>query len=279
MRKILFLLSILCLNINAHSPWTKEKGKLYSQLSFSTIPNYNTFFGNPDYSIDGKITDNTFQFYTEYGILKNTSVLLNIPYKSIRKSNFKDPRIDCSDDCSKNFNSSSLGNVEIGIKHNFLNKKNIISFQFSVEINTSSFDENSGIRTGYDAYTFTPLFLYGKSVKKGYLQAYVGSNIRTNDYSSTFKIGGEYGQRFSKKILLAGFIDIVKSLKNGNIELPVLNQFNALYVNNQEYGVFGVKLIVELNNNFGLIATLPSAFFGNNVPKQLAITSGIYYKI
>ena len=280
MKQLFLLCTILFSSILfSQSPWTKEKGKFYTQFSFSTISNYDTFFGDPEFSIDGSITDNTFQFYGEYGLSNTTSLLVNIPLKSISISDFTDPRIDCIGDCSESFSNTSLGNIEIGLKHNFYNKKWLLSTQLSIEANTSSFDENSGIRTGYDAFTFTPLFLAGKSIKKGYLQAFVGGNIRTNDYSANFKIGGEIGAYITKKIIVAGFVDVVKSLENGNIVLPTINQLNALYVNDQEYGVLGVKLIGEISNNFGFTASLPSAFFGNNVPKQLAITTGIYYKI
>jgi hypothetical protein len=37
-----------------------------------------------------------------------------------------------------------------------------------MEANTGSYDEISGIRTGYDACTFTPLFLAGRSFDKTY---------------------------------------------------------------------------------------------------------------
>lgn len=275
----LFCIMLFSTMLFSQSPWTKEKGKFYTQVSFSTIQNYNTFFGDLEFSIDGSITDNTFQFYGEYGLSKTTSLLVNIPLKAIQISDFTDPRIDCGGDCSESYSDTALGNIEIGLKHNFFNKKWLLSGQLSVEANTSSFDAISGIRTGYDAFTFTPLFLAGRSLKKGYLQAFVGGNLRTNNYSSNFKIGGEVGTYIAKRIIIAGFIDVVKSLENGDIVLPQINQLNALYVNDQEYGVLGIKLIGEISKNLGVTASLPSAFFGNNVPKQLAITTGIYYKI
>ena len=61
----------------SQSPWTKEKGEFYTQLSFTTIPNYNTLFGNPDYTLNGEISDNTIQFYGEYGLSNTTTLILN----------------------------------------------------------------------------------------------------------------------------------------------------------------------------------------------------------
>lgn len=279
MKQITTLLAIiLTTNMLAQSPWTQEKGKAYTQVSFTTIPNYNQLFGEPDYNTNGNITDNTLQFYGEYGLSKNTSVLVNIPLKMISIDGYINPAINCTGDCSENFTENALGNIEIGLKHNFYNKKWLLSGQFNVETNTSTFNATSGIRTGYDAFTFTPLFLAGKSLKNGYLQTFIGANIRTNNYSSNFKIGGEYGRKITNKIWLVGFVDIVKSLENGDIELPLNNISNGLYVNNQEYGIVGLKAIGEFSNNFGITASLPAAFFGNNVPKKLALSVGIYKK-
>ena len=262
----------------AQSPWTQKKGEFYTQLSFTTIPSYTDVFGDPDYKTLGEITDNTIQFYGEYGFSDKTSLIVNLPLKLISINDFEDPRIDCGGDCSEDFKESALGNLEIGLKHNFYRKDWILSGQFSVEANTGSYDATSGIRTGYDAFTFTPLFTAGRSFDKTYIQSFIGANIRTNDYSSNFKIGGEVGYKITKGIWLIGFVDIVKSLKNGDIVLPLENTLTALYVNDQDYGAYGLKGIGEFTNKFGLTAGLGGAFFGNNVAKQVALNFGLYHK-
>ncbi|KGL62414.1 hypothetical protein [Polaribacter sp. Hel1_85] len=277
-----FLILLVSISAFSQGPWTQEKGKFYTQFSFSTIPSYDELFGDPDYNPQRNITDNTFQFYGEYGISNKTTLLINVPLKMIKTGDlipFFAPAIPNPN--YKIYNSDkeiSLGNIEIGIKHNFYKKDWLLSGQFSIETNTSTFDVNSGIRTGYDAFTFTPLFIAGKSFNKGYLQTFIGSKIRTNNYSSNFKIGGEYGTKITKNIWLVGFVDIEKSFKNGNINLPASNLATGLYVNDQEYGVVGVKAIGEFSDNFGMTASLPAAFFGNNVAKQVALSVGIYKK-
>ena len=106
----------------SQSPWTQKKGKFYTQLSFTTIPNYDTLFDNPDYSNFGTYYDNTIQFFAEYSLSDNTTLVINIPLKLISLTDFEDPRIDCAENCSKNYNNTSLGNIEIGLKHNFIKK-------------------------------------------------------------------------------------------------------------------------------------------------------------
>ena len=277
--KLFFLL--IGFSAFSQSPWSQEKGKFYTQISFSTIPYYKTLFGDPNYSVPGKISDNTIQFYSEYGLSSKTSLLLNLPYKSIT---FKSTRTivcvtsPCPGVIEETYKKNDFGNIEIGIKHTFYKKEWILSGQFSMETNTASFDENSGIRTGYDALTFSPLFLVGKSFGKSYLQTYIGTKLRTNNYSSNLKIGGEYGGKISKSTWLIGFIDIEKSFKNGKIGLPDSNLATGLYVNDQEYGVIGIKAIGEFKDDFGITASLPAAFFGNTVAQQIALSFGVYKK-
>ncbi len=267
--KILFL--FIGLSAFSQSPWTQEKGKFYTQLSFTTIPNYDSLFGDPDYNTSGEITDNTIQFYGEYGFSDKTSLIVNLPLKLISINNNVNP-------LSEDFNNTALGNIEIGIKHNFHKKDWILSGQFSIEANTGSYDAASGIRTGYDAFTFTPLFLAGRSFGKTYIQSFIGANIRTNDYSSNFKVGGEVGHKITKHIWLVGFVDIVKSFENGNIVLPTENILSGLYVNDQEYGAFGFKGIGEITDKLGVTVGYGGAFFGNNVAKQAAFSVGVYHK-
>lgn len=273
-----FLFLFICISAWSQGPWTQKKGEFYTQVSYSTIYNYNTLFGDPEYTINGNITDNTIQFYGEYGLSNTTTLIVNIPYKIIALNNYNNPAINCVGDCSEDFDVNALGNTEIGIKHNFYRKEWLFSGQFSVEANTSSYDSNSGIRTGYDAYTFAPMAMAGKSLGKTYFQTYMGVKIRTNKYSSNLKVGGEYGYKVLKNIWLIGFLDIEKSFENGDVQLPSSQVSTGLYVNNQEYGVFGVKAIGKITNSFGVTAGLPFAFFGNNVPKQAAPTIGLYGK-
>ncbi|WP_299015051.1 hypothetical protein [uncultured Polaribacter sp.] len=278
--KKLTLLSLLLISLTSfcQSPWTQEKGNFYTQVSFNSVANYDTLFGDPDTSTFGIYTDNTAQIFAEYGISNKTSLLVNLPLKIITIEDFQDPRIDCDGDCSQNFSKTALGNIEIGIKHNFYKKGWLLSGQISVEANTGTYDGASGIRTGYDAYTFTPLFLTGKGFGNSYFQAFIGANIRTNNYSSNFKIGGEYGKKITEKIWLIGYLDIVKSLKNGTIILPVTNTITGFYVNDQEFGGFGLKTIGEFTKNFGITAGFGGAFFANNLAQAPSLNIGAFHK-
>ena len=252
MKKIIYLyIFFLSINILGQSPWTKKKGAFYTQLSFSTIANYNTLYGSPEKVLNGNVTDNTIQFYTEYGITDKTTLIVNAPIKLISQKDISLICVGIAPCGTIDNNKTALGNIEIGIKHNFYNKDWLISGQVNVEANTGTFDANSGIRTGYDAWTVTPLLTVGRGYNNWYLQGFTGVNIRTNSYSSNYKIGGEVGYKPIPKLWLIANLDITRSFNNGEVILPTSNLLTGLYINNQEYVSFGLKTIGEITKNFG----------------------------
>ncbi len=274
MRKPIVFLGLFISSITfAQSPWTTEKGRFFTSLSYSTISNYNEIFGDPDYFTSGNITDRTYKIYGEYGLTNKSSLLVNIPFKNITLNEYQ--LCNANNCVGENYSESSFGNVSLGVKHNFYKKSWVLTGQLNMEFNTSSYDSNSGIRTGYDAYTFSPLFLAGTSFGKNYFQSFIGAEIRTNDYSSNLKIGGEIGRKLTQNIWLIGFVDISQSLENGDILLPNRNISNSLYVNNQEYVAYGLKGILQFCD-FRLTAAFGSALSGNNVPKTTAFSIGIF---
>ncbi|QMU63165.1 MAG: hypothetical protein GKR88_01995 [Flavobacteriaceae bacterium] len=277
MKNFVAISLLLCLSQTyGQSPWPQKKGKAYTQLSFTLISGYEELYGNPDYTTERVVTDNTLQFYGEYGLTDKTSLVLSLPFKFIKTGNLTNTNLIAPS--AQEGSKSTLGNIEAGLKHVFFQKKWIISGQFNVEANTGSFDGVSGIRTGYDAWNFTPLILAGRSYGNTYLQGHFGANIRTNNHSSNIRIGGEIGTKALKNIWVIGFIGISSSLKNGDVVLPASNLVNGLYVNDQEFGVLGFKAIAEFSKSFGANFSLGGAFFGNNVAKTAALTFGLYHK-
>ncbi|WP_299667112.1 hypothetical protein [uncultured Polaribacter sp.] len=258
----------------AQSPWTKEKGDLFINLSYTTISDYNVLFGNPEFVLLRNVTDKTHQIYGEYGFTDQTSLVFSLPLKSIKTVGFNNNASIVFANIEEG-SKTSFGNIQLGLKHQFYNNGWVLAGQFVTEINTSSYDDATGIRTGYDAFTFTPQFLVGKSFGKTFLQTHIGADIRTNDYSNNFKVGGEFGGKILKNIWLIGYVDVVKSLNDGNFISPINNLTTGLYVNDQEYGAYGLKGILQLCD-LGITAGFGNAFFGNSVPKQTAISIGIF---
>ena len=276
---ILPALFLITFNAFSQSPWTKNINEGYLQASFTTIGSYDKIYGNPDYKPQREITDNTVQLYGEYGVTDKTTLFANIPLKMVKTGDFtEDMSVIFPSFTIEETSETLLGNIQLGIKHNFSNNKWLLSGQLSIEANTSSYKENSGIRSGYDAWTFTPLFLTGRGFDSWYIQAFTGFDIRTNGYSSNYKLGGEVGYKALNWLWVAGFLDGVASLKNGDVILPQENLATGLYVNDQSYAAFGLKLIGEFNKSFGANVGFGGAFAGRNVAKAPALSFGLYHK-
>ncbi|WP_299886206.1 hypothetical protein [uncultured Lacinutrix sp.] len=273
-------LSFFCFSIQnakAQSAWTKKKGKLFSQISYSTIPNYSEIFNDKDYITSRSISDNTLQLYGEYGVNDNLTLLVNVPFKLIKTGDaIENSTVPLSIVSTR---KSGFGNIQIGLKHNIYRGKMIVSGQLTVEANTSFFDKTSGIRSGYDAWTFTPTVNVGKGYENYYFQGFIGADIRTNDYSSNFRIGGEFGLTSIKKTTLIVFVDIIESFNNGDIILPQTSLETALYINNQDYAAYGLKGLYSLTDNLGFSVGFGGAFSANNVAKQAALSAGLFFKI
>ncbi len=270
------LLLLFTVSLFAQSPWTQKKGKAYTQISFTSISNYDKLFGNSEIATEREITDNTLQLYGEYGLSGKTTLVASIPLKFVKSGDLVNPSglplpITISE------SKTSLGNIQLGIKHQFYKKDWLISGQLVVEANTGSFENLSGLQTGYNAWSFTPLVLVGRNFNNWYVQAFTGFDIRTNNYSSNYKLGGEVGCKVLDWLWIAGFLDGVLSFKNGDAVLGT-NALTGLYVNDQEYAGFGLKLIGEINKSFGANLSVGGAFEARNVAKAPAITFGLYYK-
>lgn len=276
---VIFLL-FFCFSIQkskAQSAWTKKKGELFSQISYTTIPDYSEIFNDNDYITSRSITDNTIQLYGEYGLNDNLTVLVNVPFKLIKTgAAIENSTLPLS---IVETSKTGLGNIQIGLKRNIYKGKFVLSGQLNIEANTSVFDLDSGIRTGYNAWTFTPTINIGKGYSDYYFQGFTGIDIRTNSYSSNFRAGVEFGLTSIKKTILIVFVDVVESLNNSDVVLPATSLETALYINNQEYAAYGLKGLYSFTEKFGVSGGFGGAFSANNVAKQAALSAGLFFKI
>ena len=273
---LLFLAALTPASSLAQSAWTLDKNNIYTQLNYSTISNYNEIFGSPDYITERYITDNTIQFYTEYGLSKNTTLIASVPIKIIKTGRLSHVSNQFPESTSES--KTAIGNIVFGVKQQLINKTWVLAAQINIEANTGTFYTNPGIRTGYNAWTFAPTINLGRSLKSYYIQAFSGFELRTNKYSSNFRIGGEFGYKIIKPVLLILYVDVVQSLKNGTVNLPLSNRLSALYVNNQSYGGYGLKVIGEITDKNGITGSFGGAFFGRNVAKKVSLNIGLYHK-
>ena len=277
MKKLLFVLIILLLFQNSigQSAWNLKENSWYTQLNYTRIGPYSDLFvnGNETAKTPREIEDNTFQLYAEYGIDDKTTLSFSLPLKLIKTGSQTEatPLIANS--------VTSLGNIGFGVKRNLINKSFVLSAGIGVEANTGVYDDASGIRTGYNAWTITPGVYFGKSYNNLFLQGNIGAGFRTNNYSHFFRGGAEVGYKFLGRIWAIFYFDYNKSFYNGSIQLPQNNISTSLYVDNKEYVGYGLKAIYELTNQLGLTAGFGGAFSANAEARKAALNLGLFMKI
>jgi len=269
---ILFLFSI---SLQAQSPWTQKMGGGFGQLSFMSIPSYDSFFAND--TDTSRISAREYsefaaQFYVEYGILRNTTLILDAPLKVLNAA-----KLDSLSLSNKAGTLTSLGNTRLSVRHSFLSKGVALAGQLMVEFPTGKYDDATGLRTGYDAFTVLPSISVGGGLGKGYIYGYGGVGFRTNDYSHYFNGGIEGGFRPFESFWVMVFFDTIRSFKNGERIEPINNIESGFYVNDQEWASAGLKLLYNINDNIGLTAsTTLAAFAANQVPQSPSLAIGVF---
>ncbi|WP_196887113.1 hypothetical protein [Aureivirga sp. CE67] len=268
----------LSLSIYAQSAWTQKKNEWYVQAGFSNINEYSRLFGTNDntYRTSRKITDNTLQIYAKYGITDKTTVLIDLPYKILKTGDIVDnPTHPLT---IKEGDFSGLGNITVGVQQKLIDKGVVVSGQLNIGINTSDFDNETGLRTGYDAWEIIPTINIGKGWEKVYLQGNFGFNFKTNKYSNSVVANLEGGIKFINRIWVIGGIHVLESFEDGEIALPMSNLQTGLYLDNQEFIAYGFKILGEITPKFGAVIGTNSAFSGNLVARKNALSFGIYTK-
>lgn len=272
---LLFLFVFSLTLSQAQSPWVPGKGKGYAQLGFTTIGPYDVLYAkSSDYSLTREVADQTLQMYGEYGAGEKTSLIGILPFKFMHTGE----QVPNQSPTIEEGSFSTIGNLALAVRQNFINDKIVFSGQFSMELPTAGFDENTGLRGGLDALSLVPSLSIGKGFEKfyGFLSAGVG--IRTNEYSSDFRLAGEIGYQVVKRSYIVVVLDLVESFENGDVMEDSNQLETGLYLNNQSYFAYGLKAIIGFTDSVGINGAFYGAASGNLVAKAPSINFGIYYK-
>ncbi|HNP08017.1 MAG TPA: hypothetical protein PKN99_10335, partial [Cyclobacteriaceae bacterium] len=263
--------------VHGQSPWVAEKGKGYAQLGYTTIGPYSDLFlsDGSSYSLTREVSDQTIQLYGEYGVGPSTSILAVLPIKLLETGS---QIVNAAPIPNAAGSFSTIGNIQMAVRHNFVNDKVTLSGQMTLEVGSAGYDEATGLRGGLDATSFIPSISIGKGFTNFYFYAGIGSAFRTNDYSSDFRFGAEAGYQVLKRIYIIGVLDIVENFENGNA-VETINQLQSgLYLNNQSYFAYGIKGIIGFNDSIGLTGAFYGAGSGNLVAKSPSLNVGFYFK-
>lgn len=277
MKKIITLL--VCLSaftaLSAQSPWAQAKGGGYAQLAYQIIPEYTDFFTGIDDSTrvsQRPYTDAGIQLYGEYGILNNTTIIVNAPFKMLNSGAADGLALGNEGSLSK------LGNISVAVKQQFLNDPLAIALTLEAELPTGAYDESNGLRTGYDALSIIPKVSVGIGMDKFYAYARGGVAIRNNDYSNHLMVGAEAGYRFFNRLWFMLDADVYNSFEDGTRTDPLINSLSGFYVNDQEWVAFSAKLLFNITPRLGVLGTSTIGIISaNNVPMSPHFSGGVFY--
>lgn len=274
------ILAVLCLFYfsiaTAQSPWVAEKGKGYAQLGYTTIGPYSDLYlnGNDNYTLTREVTDKTIQIYGEYGLGSGTSIITAIPLKLLKTGAL----VNASTSPNAEGSFSTVGNIQLAARHNFINKSIVFSGQLLAELPTGGYDDATGLRGGLDAASIVPSLSLGKGFSNFYGFVSTGFAFRTNDYSNELRISAEAGYKIISRVYIIGVLDIVENLENGNATESINQLQSGLYLNNQSFFAYGIKTIIGFTDNVGVSGAFYGASSGNLVAKSPSLNLGICYK-
>lgn len=271
-----FSLILLPIFLSAQSPWPRSKAGIYTQLSWQFIPEYSEIFV-PEGSfqaMDRALSESTLEWYGEYGIGSRTTITGVLPLRFMKNgeflNNFAVPE-------TQQGSLSGVGNINVGIRHQFYNGSMPLTGSLRLGLPASKYDDPTGLRTGYDAFTIQPMLSTGKGYSNTYWFAYGGYGLRTNDYSDFLDFGVEGGLKVGPVWIIL-FSQWLQPLRNGHIQLPYRNRLTSLYVNNQGWLSIGLKTMVEFNRFWGATASFAGAASGQWVPQSPGIGVGVYFR-
>ncbi len=261
----------------AQSPWTRSRAGFYVQAAWQTIPPYESLYSETGETrtLDRRLTENTFQLYGEYGVTRHTTVVVSLPFRFQRSGRVL---VNTAHPLPNAGTLSGLGNVSLAIRQSLLRGRWPLTGTLRMEAPVNNYDEDTGLRTGYNAFTLQSTMSTGRSYSRFYWFIYAAAAIRSHGYSPYGSVGAETGYRFGKLSTIA-FTELVSPAPdNSQPELSIHNLRTGLYVDDQGYWSLGLKGLYQVHRFWGLTASAAGAGWGRRVPRRPALSLGAYFR-
>jgi len=263
MQKAILYLSLFLFPLSgiAQSPWVNKKGSIYGQVSSSYL-DYNKIYNGLGNVVGSPYTttDLTVGLFGEYSITDKTSVLVDLPFKSVQ---------------SNDQSLSGIGDTKIKLKHQLSTKVPLaIHGGYTAPLS----QRKDFLRTGYKQHAIDLGLSIGLGKKKFYTYASLSYSYRTN-IPDQIIADAEFGYitSFLKRdlYLMFHFSGTVNTSYSFDSEAAK----TMLYHNNAEYLSPGLKLSYNPAGNFWLNLGANSALNASNVPAVRVYSIGLAYSL
>ena len=270
---------VSCTNYAMAQAWVQKKGNSYSQIGFSTIAGESKYNNSGDpLDLARKVSDITLQLYHEQGITDKLTVIGNVPIKFVSTGD-KVVSEGFSGNTLPAGKLTGLGNISLSVVYGIKQNPSLVySVQLRTDLNTASEDQTTGLRTGVDAWGIAPSFHVGYGGNSFWTSFNIGTNLRTNNYStqwfSNYQIGTKLGRNFD----IIGQFEVLQSFEDGNA--PDGNAIETgLYTNNLEFAAINLKLGYSLKEEITFWGAIGGGVSGNDVLRAPAFSLSISYKM
>lgn len=275
---ILYCTVFLISNQLVGQAWTRAQGGGYAQLGLSTIT-YNSLYGDGDVDdimLNREVSDRTFQIYGEYGLTDKLTISTSIPIKILETNEMLEPTSFFPNPL-ENGELTALGNVSLAGIYKLPQTKNwVATAKMRLDMNTTSYEAETGLRTGYDAWGFAPSLNGGYGSRYFFATSELGINLRTNNYSHQFFANFQAGLNINQIVFLISTLEILQSFENGNFDDGNAIQ-TGLYLNDIQFIAFVNKIGVFPIKNLGLWASVGGGR-GNLVARSPSLSFAVSYQ-
>lgn len=242
MRFILILtFAILTTTTSYSQAWTKEKGKSFLKLDFTSLTG-NQLFNDKSEVVDfQEYSFNTVSFYGEYGITNKLTAVGYIPL--LQSNSLKESAL------GPEASNAGFGDVDLGFRYAISKEKFPLTLTVMLGIPSGNNTDENQLYTGDGE--FNQMVKLASGVGKGnwWLQGGVGFNNRTENFSDEIRFDAEFGYKlFQNKLMAMLKFGGVSPLDNGNAPLTT----TGLFSNNVAYFAPAIELMYYIKPKFGL---------------------------
>lgn len=191
--------------------WTQERGKSYHRFAM------NYYFADKEYdhngnsrnmALNGEFRDFNLNYYIEYGVLDELTLIGSFYYKDLQKENdrFK-------------YDTDGTGDFDIAMRYRiYSGNAGIVSLQGLLKV-PELYDEDDALPLGNGQYDYEVRLLYGRSLWPtipGYINIEAGYRWRAEEPSDEFRYLLEIGSDLGKSFYTRAKLDAIIATGNGH---------------------------------------------------------------
>ncbi len=247
--------------------WTAKQGGMYNKLAFNYFESKHYYDSEGDrhrLAYDGKYTDTNLNWYLEYGLTDQLTLLGSFYYKWLEQENdyFR-------------AKSDGVGDFEVGLKWKILDDPLVLAIQGLTKI-SGPYDDDEVPGLGNDQTDFELRLLLGKSLYP--LPLYMGleaayrwrTQAPSDEWRLLAELGGNAGNYFYGRIKL----DCLFSANNADSGAGFTN---ITLTPEYDLVTLDTTVGVKFNEHLSLELSCTPTLYGENTAAGFSVSSALIY--